>query len=89
MTTDPIESKWSVNTEISCRIMDLAPNYNVCFYSNTHKAIGKLDFNGPKMIFEGDAEESAKIFFDFIARNFEEYKEWQKHTAIKEQETIG
>ncbi len=31
------------------------------------KQIGVLDFNGPEMTFVGDADESAKVFFDFIA----------------------
>ena len=29
-----------------------------------------MDFNGPKMIFEGDADESAKVFIDWIASAF-------------------
>ena len=45
------------------------PNYNISFH-NTGQEIGKLDFNGPKMVFTGDAEESAKVFVDWIARSF-------------------
>ena len=32
--------------------------------------IGHLDFNGPTMVFDGELEESAKVFFDFIAKSF-------------------
>jgi hypothetical protein len=46
-----------------------AKNYNITFHNNG-KEIGKLDFNGPKMVFTGDAEESAKVFIDWIARSF-------------------
>ena len=34
--------------------------------------IGTLDFNGPEMTFEGDADESAKVFFDYLAKHFQE-----------------
>ena len=32
--------------------------------------VGRLDFNGPALVFEGDAEESAKVFIDWVARTF-------------------
>lgn len=50
-------------------ILDLKPNYNMTFH-NGGKQVGALDFNGPEMTFTGDADESAKLFFDFIARSF-------------------
>ena len=49
--------------------MDMKPNYNMTFHRDG-KQIGTLDFNGPEMVFTGDADESAKVFFDFIARWF-------------------
>jgi hypothetical protein len=45
------------------------PNYNISFHNNSQE-IGKMDFNGPALVFTGDAEESAKVFIDWIARNF-------------------
>lgn len=50
-------------------VLDTKPNYNMTFH-NGGKQIGVLDFNGPEMVFSGDADESAKLFFDFIARSF-------------------
>ena len=50
-------------------ILDTKPNYNMTFH-NGGKQIGVLDFNGPEMTFTGDADESAKVFFDFIAKSF-------------------
>ncbi len=47
----------------------LNPSYNMTF-SNTDGVIGTLDFNGPEMVFTGKAEESAKVFFDFVAKCF-------------------
>ena len=43
--------------------------YTVTFMKN-EKQIGILDFNGPHMIFSGDADESAKVFFDSLYKEF-------------------
>jgi hypothetical protein len=45
------------------------PNYNISFHNNG-KEVGKLDFNGPAVVFTGDAEESAKVFIDWLAQSF-------------------
>ena len=50
-------------------VLDTKPNYNMTFH-NDGKQIGVLDFNGPEMTFSGDADESAKLFFDLIANAF-------------------
>lgn len=50
-------------------IGNIKPNYNITYYRDG-KQIGVLDFNGPEMVFTGDADESAKVFFDIIARSF-------------------
>jgi hypothetical protein len=47
----------------------LKPNYNVVFHNGDHQ-IGRLDFNSGVIVFEGDAEESAKVFFDALAEKF-------------------
>ena len=57
------------------QIADLKPNYTITFYNNTDISgdgtqVGRMDFNGPEMVFEGDAAESAKVFIDWIARAF-------------------
>ena len=44
-------------------------NYNFVFHNGDHE-VGRLDFNSGVMVFEGDAEESAKIFFDALAEKF-------------------
>lgn len=51
------------------KIMEMKPNYNMTFH-NSDKQVGALDFNGPEMTFTGDADESAKVFFDWIAKWF-------------------
>jgi hypothetical protein len=47
----------------------IKPNYNISFHNNG-KEVGKLDFNGPALVFTGEAEESAKVFVDWIAQSF-------------------
>ena len=57
--------------------LDTKPNYNMTFHRDG-KQIGELDFNGPEMTFTGDADESAKLFFDLIARSFKERLEQER-----------
>jgi len=61
------------------------PNYNITFHNNleggTGKQVGKLDFNGPEMSFEGDAAESAKVFIECLANAF--------HGRLKEERDAG
>ena len=57
------------------QIADFKPNYNISFHNNRDTGgfgtmVGKLDFNGPELVFTGDAAESAKVFIDWIARAF-------------------
>jgi len=49
--------------------LTMPPSYTICFHKDG-KQIGVLDFNGPAMVFTGDAEESAMVFMDHVARVF-------------------
>lgn len=44
-------------------------NCSVIFH-NEQGQVGALDFNGPALKFEGNAEESAKVFIDWVAKSF-------------------
>ena len=72
-------------------VLDLKPNYNIRFHNNGQE-IGKLDFNGPALVFTGDAEESAKVFIDWIARNFagrlEEERKAEREACAKVAEQV-
>lgn len=77
------ESKLMVPEGQHLTIGKLKPNYNITFHRDGRydiaSRVGQLDFNGPEMVFEGDAEESAKVFINWIAHAFkgrleEEYK---------------
>lgn len=49
--------------------INLKPDYHVQFH-NGEGVVGRLDFNGPGMTFEGEADESAKIFMNYLADSF-------------------
>jgi len=51
------------------RVIDVTPDYTIKLYKHD-KVMGKLDFNGDKLKFEGDVEESAKVFIDFLLSTF-------------------
>lgn len=53
------------------KVHEFKPNHNMQF-SNNNGVIGTLDFNGPAMVFEGNAEESALLFFDFVSKYFDQ-----------------
>lgn len=62
---------YSVFNAIDSKVfmLEQAPNYNISFY-NGSGTIGTLDFNGPELVFTGNAEESAKIFMGWVAKSF-------------------
>lgn len=47
-------------------ITNFKPSYAITV-GNADGEVGRLDFSGPKLIFTGDAEESAKFFLDYLA----------------------
>ena len=64
---DEINYSFKPTGQIS--VFNIKPDYNISFHNNG-KEVGKLDFNGPARVFTGDAEESAKVFIDWIAGSF-------------------
>jgi hypothetical protein len=68
---------------------NIKPNYNISFHNNG-KEVGKLDFNGPALVFTGDAQESAKVFVDWIAQSFagrlEEERKAEREAFNKERQ---
>ena len=48
------------------------PNYNIIFHNNEGYVVGTLDFNGPGLYFEGNAEEGAIVFMDWISKIFQQ-----------------
>lgn len=62
--------------------INVKPSYNVTF-SNENGLVGTLDFNGPEMIFTGDAEESAKTFMKWLAASFVGRLRAERETCAK------
>lgn len=62
-------------------------NYCMAFH-NGEKQIGLLDFNGDAMKFEGDAEASAKVFFDCLATWFEKRLEEEREATKEKAEKV-
>jgi len=82
------EPKYTFQPTGQLAVLDLKPNYNITFH-NGGKEIGKLDFNGPALVFTGDAEESAKVFIDWIARSFHGRLEEERKAALAVPDAIG
>ena len=70
----------------------LKPSYSLYFHNEDNIEIGKFDFNGDGLEFEGNASESAIVFINWIAEQFKgrleaEYQrgfeEGKKHATDK------
>ena len=70
------ETKFVV-PEGQLQIANFKPNYTITFHRVTENGfvtgdkVGSFDFNGPELKFEGDAEESAKVFIEWASRAFD------------------
>jgi hypothetical protein len=52
------------------QIRPMKPDYSMKFHNPDGEFIGKLDFNGWVMTFDGNAEESAIVFFHHVSQMF-------------------
>jgi hypothetical protein len=52
------------------QIRPMKPDYSMKFHNPDGELIGKLDFNGWVMTFDGNAEESAIVFFHHVSQMF-------------------
>ena len=50
----------------------IKPEYNFTFGNDKMPQVGKLDFNGDKMEFTGDADEAAKVFLTLVDQCFQQ-----------------
>lgn len=60
------------------------PDYSVTFYRNENQSVGKLDFNGSELVFTGEADASAKVFFHFVAESFSQRLESERMIGLAE-----
>ena len=72
------EAKLTVPVGQHLTIGRVTPNHKFIFHQVDANGwangprVGALDFNGPEMKFEGQADESAKVFFYYLAKHFQE-----------------
>jgi hypothetical protein len=82
------EPKYSFKPTGQVGTFSIMNSYSITFRNNGQE-IGKLDFNGPALVFTGDAEESAKVFIDWIARSFASRLEDERKAALAVPDAIG
>ena len=54
------------------------------FFNQDGEEIGVLDFNGPGMAFEGNAELSAIVFMDWVGKAFKKRLEQEYARGLKD-----
>ena len=75
------ETKFTVPSDMHLGVANFKPNYNLTFHRDGQQ-IGKFDFNGPEMIFEGDAAESAQVLVDCVANAFHSRLEEERKSEL-------
>ena len=81
------EDLYTMPTDKVFTFGNFKPDYNISFHNNhdtsgAGKLVGKLDFNGPELVFEGDAAESAKVFIDCVANAFHGRLEQERKSEL-------
>ena len=75
------EANLSVPANQHLSIGNLKPNYNLTFHRDGQQ-VGKFDFNGPELVFEGDAAESAQVLVDCVANAFHDRLEEERKSEL-------
>lgn len=63
--------------------------YYIAFHNKENKEIGKLNFDSDKLVFEGDVEQSAKCFMDYLLMVFNQKIEYIKEKNYSEGYRVG
>ena len=68
-------------------INNFKPSYTITMNHSDGECVGRFDFNGPKLVFTGDAEESAKVFVNYLAmiweKRLQEEREAEREACAK------
>jgi hypothetical protein len=81
--SDSIEYKIPENMTTHA-LADIKPTYTIRFSNAEGEQVGTLDFNGPGLAFEGNAEMSAIIFVDWVAKKFESRLKEEYERGLKD-----
>ncbi len=65
-------------------IADFKPTYTIRFTNIDGYEVGMLDFNGPGLAFEGNAEESAIVFMTYVGEIFKQRLEQEYQRGLTE-----
>jgi hypothetical protein len=63
---------WKTSGEPVYKILEIKPNYNIRFHNADNVEVGVMDFSGGSLSFEGNAEESAIVFMNWINQAFQQ-----------------
>ena len=66
------EADVTVPTSQLKTIESIKPNHNITFHNAEGHQVGSMDFNGPHLTFEGNADESAVAFLSLVAQCFDQ-----------------
>ena len=68
-------------------INNFKPSYTITMNHSDGECVGRFDFNGPKLVFTGDAEESAKVFVNYLTmiweKRLQEEREAEREACAK------
>ena len=59
-------------------------NHNIVFHGPNGKEVGRFDFNGEEMKFDGQADVSAQVFIEWARKTFNERVLADKRSVLKE-----
>jgi hypothetical protein len=59
-------------------------NHNIVFHGPSGKEVGRFDFNGDEMKFDGQADVSAAIFIEWARKSFNDRALEDKRSVLKE-----
>ena len=59
-------------------------NHNILFHGPNGKEVGRFDFNGEEMKFDGQADVSAQVFIEWARKTFNERVLADKRDVLKE-----
>jgi hypothetical protein len=59
-------------------------NHNIVFHGPNGKEVGRFDFNGEELKFDGQADVSAQVFIEWARKSFAERTMADKRAVLKE-----
>ena len=59
------------------------PNHNIVFHGPNGKEVGRLDFNGEQVKFDGQADVSAEVFIEWVRKTFHTRVQADKGEVLK------